>query len=190
MSGTIGISLLESHNDRIEHLVMIAASGPAELESPPSVVEDLGDTVRAVYGGHERIFPKDGWTEGDEEFVLRCIGNGTRFPSVDLEVYRASLSPLWAGLSIDTAYRLFDPPVRSIDFRGRPVLVMGGTHDANHPRAREQRLTDWLRDRGATADLLYLGDVGIEGNAHMLMLEENSSELAGLIVDWLAASTN
>ena len=61
------------------------------------------------------------------------------------------------------------------------MLVVSGTHDLSHPRAFDQKLVDWLSPRGAYADFLPLGDIGIEGNGHMMMLEDNSSEIASLI---------
>ena len=38
---------------------------------------------------------------------------------------------------------------------------------------------------GAKADFCFLADRGIVGNGHMLMLEDNSDEIAGIILDWL-----
>jgi hypothetical protein len=35
------------------------------------------------------------------------------------------------------------------------------------------------------ADFIYLGDLGITGNGHMLMLERNGAALAQLIIDWI-----
>ena len=37
----------------------------------------------------------------------------------------------------------------------------------------------------AHADFVYLGDRGIHGNGHMMMLESNSDEIAGLTADWI-----
>jgi hypothetical protein len=34
-------------------------------------------------------------------------------------------------------------------------------------------------------ELWILGDLGITGNGHMLMLERNSDALAQLIIDWI-----
>jgi hypothetical protein len=38
---------------------------------------------------------------------------------------------------------------------------------------------------GARADFVYLGDRGIVGNGHMMMLENNSDALAEQIVSWI-----
>ena len=44
-----------------------------------------------------------------------------------------------------------------------------------------------LRRHGITADLLDLPAEGIYGNSHNPMMDTNSDEVAGLILDWLAA---
>jgi hypothetical protein len=41
---------------------------------------------------------------------------------------------------------------------------------------------DLLNSLGARAELVWLGDLGIEGNGHMLMLKDNSAEIAALIL--------
>ena len=48
-----------------------------------------------------------------------------------------------------------------------------------------KRSFDWLNANGAKADFIYLGDLGITGNGHMLMLERNSDAVAQLIIDWI-----
>jgi pimeloyl-ACP methyl ester carboxylesterase len=70
-------------------------------------------------------------------------------------------------------------------FRGKPVLVLTGTNDLGHARAVDEPIADWLNANGAEADFIYLGDLGITGNGHMLMLERNSDALAQLIIDWI-----
>ncbi len=68
---------------------------------------------------------------------------------------------------------------------GKRVLVLTGTDDYDHPRALDSAIVDWLNGAGARAEFLWLGDRGIEGNGHMLMLEDNSDEIARLMLDWL-----
>jgi len=43
----------------------------------------------------------------------------------------------------------------------------------------------WLNEDAAKADFIYLGDRGITGNGHMMMLENNSSALADQIMAWI-----
>lgn len=70
-------------------------------------------------------------------------------------------------------------------FRGKPVLVLTGTNDLGHARAVDEPIADWLNANGAEADFIYLSDLGITGNGHILMLERNSDALAQLIIDWI-----
>jgi len=70
-------------------------------------------------------------------------------------------------------------------FSGTPILVVTGTHDVDHPRDVDMALADWLAERGARVEFAWLADRGVEGNGHMMMLEDNSSELAHLIGAWV-----
>jgi hypothetical protein len=65
------------------------------------------------------------------------------------------------------------------------VLVITGTTDLDHSREADGAIVTWLNEQGAKADFCFLADRGIVGNGHMLMLEQNSDEIAGIILDWL-----
>ena len=69
-----------------------------------------------------------------------------------------------------------------------PAQIAGGclgTTDADHPRKLDEGIVTWLNERGAKADFIYLGDRGITGNGHMMMLENNSTALAHQIMAWI-----
>jgi len=63
--------------------------------------------------------------------------------------------------------------------------VFTGEFDTDHPKDIDGEIAEWLRDSGAAVDFWWLPDHGIGGNGHMLMMEENSDELADLIIDWV-----
>jgi hypothetical protein len=65
------------------------------------------------------------------------------------------------------------------------VLVLTGQTTSVTRVAVDEPIADWLNANGAEADFIYLGDLGITGNGHMLMLERNSDALAQLIIDWI-----
>ena len=44
----------------------------------------------------------------------------------------------------------------------------------------------YLAQAGVPVTAFRLGDQGIHGNAHMVMLEKNNLQVAGLIARWLA----
>lgn len=72
-----------------------------------------------------------------------------------------------------------------------PVLAIYGDYiegDARWPtiRANGGKYYDALRAAGGSADVIDLPKVGIKGNSHMIMMDRNSDQVAGLIQDWLA----
>ena len=74
---------------------------------------------------------------------------------------------------------------RNGNFEGKRVLILTGSHDTDHPREVDGRLVTWLSEAGADVTFQFIGDVDIEGNGHMLMLEENSDQLANRVLLWL-----
>ena len=70
-------------------------------------------------------------------------------------------------------------------FRGLPVLVFTGSDDTDHPQDVDGAVVDWLCECGADVEFCWLPDRGVVGNGHMLMMEDNSDELADMIVAWL-----
>ena len=42
-----------------------------------------------------------------------------------------------------------------------------------------------IKAKGGDITMMYLPDMGIYGNSHMLMQDKNSLDLADLIVDWI-----
>ena len=75
--------------------------------------------------------------------------------------------------------------------RGIPHLYVWGDHLDTPPwpqfKGAVDRWAQAIRDAGGTADVLELPKRGISGNSHMMMLDENSDEVAGLIQAWLAS---
>jgi hypothetical protein len=45
-----------------------------------------------------------------------------------------------------------------------------------------------LRQAGVAVDFIKLDDVGVRGNGHMMMLEKNNMEIAGVMSRWLLES--
>jgi pimeloyl-ACP methyl ester carboxylesterase len=73
---------------------------------------------------------------------------------------------------------------------GTPVLVMYGDYAKDHPRwgAMRQNVYAYvqaLKAAGGDATTIDLPDIGITGNTHMLMMDRNSDEVAGVIEHWL-----
>jgi pimeloyl-ACP methyl ester carboxylesterase len=64
-----------------------------------------------------------------------------------------------------------------------PIAVV--TAESSGHRAADHATAEYLRSCGAEVDELRLGDLGIHGNGHAMMLERNNAEIAALITDWI-----
>ena len=71
-----------------------------------------------------------------------------------------------------------------------PMLVVWGDYVPGAPRwaprlANCRAFVAKVTAAGGKAEQLVLPDVGIRGNSHMLMQDDNSLEIAGMLVDWI-----
>ena len=111
----------------------------------------------------------------------------TQFPREQTGLYASSLVPIPPRLLYQRRnIRGSQLKIGDLsNYRGKRILVMTGTADADHPRKLDEGIVTWLNEHGAKADFIYLGDRGITGNGHMMMLENNSTALAHQIMAWI-----
>jgi hypothetical protein len=57
--------------------------------------------------------------------------------------------------------------------------------EASYHAAYDHCTANWLTQAGVRNTMIRLGDVGIRGNGHMMMLEKNSDQIAGVMLNWL-----
>jgi hypothetical protein len=124
----------------------------------------------------------------DRAFIERkVVGDGRFFPRHLIDTYAATLQAIPARLIL-ARQNFARGQIRVENLQalaGKRILVLTGTNDIDHTRAIDGGTAQWLAEAGAKADFIYLGDRGIVGNGHMLMLEENSDAIAAIILDWL-----
>ena len=75
--------------------------------------------------------------------------------------------------------------------KGIPMLWVWGDNLGKYPfwagiTARQDKFRENLAKAGGVADKLLLPDAGVKGNSHMMMMDQNSDQVAGLIQQWLA----
>jgi pimeloyl-ACP methyl ester carboxylesterase len=64
-----------------------------------------------------------------------------------------------------------------------PILIL--VAEASYHAAYDHATATYLAQAGVPSTFLRLEDIGIRGNGHMMMLEKNSDEIAGVIESWL-----
>jgi pimeloyl-ACP methyl ester carboxylesterase len=75
-------------------------------------------------------------------------------------------------------------------FAGLPILVLFGDYVDEFPRwaPRLKNCRAFVaaaNAAGGKAELLVLPDIGIKGNTHMLMQDDNSLDIADILLDWI-----
>ncbi|MEU0468376.1 alpha/beta hydrolase [Amycolatopsis sp. NPDC006131] len=81
------------------------------------------------------------------------------------------------------AYVQADPPRRLPNLANIPVAVV--TSEAGYHAAYDHSTVKFLRSAGVETDHIRLEEAGVHGNGHMLMIEQNSDEIAELLRAWL-----
>jgi pimeloyl-ACP methyl ester carboxylesterase len=189
MSGCYGWRLLELHGDVVDIVVGVAPSPPGNIQRmAPVHAESATHIETEAFGGRVRV-EKTAPVVGSRDFVERkLVGASRYFPRDRLDGYAASLHAIAPKLWLERQ-NIRGNQLRVVDPRkltDKQVLVITGTEDLDHSREVDGAIVTWLKEQGATADFCFLADRGIVGNGHMLMLEQNSDEIADVILDWLA----
>ncbi|MEE4897072.1 alpha/beta fold hydrolase [Pseudomonas alliivorans] len=77
---------------------------------------------------------------------------------------------------------------------GIPLLNLNSAagHHSNtgHAGKLGKMLTDRVVEIGGVAKTVWLPDVGIHGNGHLMFFENNSDEIAGIVADWIVDTVN
>lgn len=75
------------------------------------------------------------------------------------------------------------PPRRLVNLSKVPVAVV--TAEASWMAQFDHGTVEFLLQSGVDAEHLQLGELGIHGNGHMMMMESNSDEVAAVLLAWL-----
>jgi pimeloyl-ACP methyl ester carboxylesterase len=79
-----------------------------------------------------------------------------------------------------------DPPRRLANLQGIPILV--ATTESSYHAVFDHCTVKYLTQAGVKNTFVRLEDQGIRGNGHMVMLEQNSTEVAGFLQKWILAN--
>ena len=187
MSGAYGWRLLEQYGDKIDRLVGIAPGPPGNIQDAPIVVAEGEGFVEVEKAIRMRLDLNSPYV-GPPAFVKRkLIGDSTHFPWESFDAYAGTLNPVPQRL-LYQRMNVRDSQLKVSDFskfKDKGVLVMTGSADSEHPRDWDGAIVDWLNRNGARADFIFLSDRSISGNGHMIMMEDNSDALIGIVADWL-----
>jgi pimeloyl-ACP methyl ester carboxylesterase len=188
MSGAYGWRLLETHGARIARIVAIAPGPPGNIQDQPEVVcENADEIVVQTFALRHTLNKREPYRAPMSFVEQKLVGDGGRFARAGIPVVAAGMITIpprlvYQRLNIRGAQLKIE---RFENFRGKPILLVTGSNDIDHPRALDEGTAKWLAEKGAAAEFIYLPDLGITGNGHMMMMEDNSDALADLAIDWI-----
>ena len=110
-----------------------------------------------------------------------------------IEITRRRPDLVSAIVSIEGGSHTITPEVARLAFGSTPFLSVWGdnSHGAAGVNGDERRTgcvsaVSTITEAGGMATFLLLPALGIEGNSHIMMMDTNSIEVAGVVEDWLA----
>lgn len=86
--------------------------------------------------------------------------------------------------SLDTGLLQKEPARQLVNLKNIPIAIV--TSEASYHNSYDYLLSLYLKQAGVENEHLYLADAGILGNAHMMMIEHNSLEIAAFVNQWMA----
>jgi pimeloyl-ACP methyl ester carboxylesterase len=81
----------------------------------------------------------------------------------------------------------FGPESGQAKLNGVPIAVVSAECSGFEPSCH--LTAEYLRSCGAAVDEIRLGELGIHGNGHAMMLELNNAEVAAVLTDWIGKHT-
>jgi pimeloyl-ACP methyl ester carboxylesterase len=161
---------------------------------PPSLVRAQQDMLTGAVGLLDRI--------GPSVLLTHSLGGGFGWLALSqrLDLVKALVAVEPAGPPFvkhpvlgDFTYGLtavpvsFGPGAGDAKLGGTPVAVLSAECSGFEPSCHAT--ADYLRECGADVTEIRLGEIGIHGNGHAMMLEKNNAEIAAVITDWIATHT-
>ncbi len=90
------------------------------------------------------------------------------------------------GPNLVRCWRQTEPARTLINLKGIPTVIV--TSEASSPAARDHCTSQFLTQAGVQNTHIRLENEGIRGNGHMMMLEENSDQIAAVVNQWLKSN--
>jgi pimeloyl-ACP methyl ester carboxylesterase len=161
-SGAMGWPIADARPDLVKAIVAVEPSGPpvhdTEFKGAPDWFED--NPKVKPWGLGEVPLTYD--PPGQPEFVREAKPDAP------------DLARCWTQKG---------PPRQLAKLKNIPVLVV--MSEASYHASYDHCTVKYLRGAGVNVTYTKLAEAGIHGNGHMMMLEKNSDQIAGVMSKWL-----
>lgn len=145
----------------------VADAFPTQVAAAAELLEDVGPSILFTHSGSG--YP--GWLTVIESPNVKSVVSfepGYAFPT-------GEVPPGQREVSVSDFQKLTEIP----------ILIVIGDRYPEDQLATAQLWVDTVNNYGGNAELYHLPEMGIVGNSHVMMLEENNAEIADLVSQWL-----
>jgi pimeloyl-ACP methyl ester carboxylesterase len=80
-------------------------------------------------------------------------------------------------------WRQQEPARKIVEVGERPIIYLAA--EASFYAPYNHCTVGYLKQAGVNLDFVRLADIGLHGNGHMMMMEQNSDDIAQVIAEWL-----
>lgn len=185
MSGPYGWMLLQKAGKYIKQLIAVSPGMPGNIQTVPEILSDDGNNIEVIMGPTKYNLNRTSEYVCTKDYARKkFIGESKLFPDEFFENYFASIIRMpprliYERLNINDSQMKMSEPFSAGDTK---VSIIVGTDDADHPYELDIKIHEFLVRLGVKSEFIWLGDYGIEGNGHMMMLESNSEAIAEFIL--------
>jgi len=157
--------------DKIVAIVGIAPAPPGNIQPEPEILSESEEGLVLRTQFRTLTLHNEGAALATSSFVEdKLVGKSTQFPLDRLDVYTKLLTHTGSRLIYErlnvrgSQVRVQEPAC----FKGKPVMIVTGGEDLEHPRHVDEDVADWLLAQGATTKFVWLPNHRIIGNGHMM----------------------
>ena len=165
-SGTFIWPIADARPNLVKAVIAVEPNGPpvyeTEFKCAPEWFADMGKKKR--WGLGEVPITYDPPLKDDEELVV------VRQDKPDAP-------------DLVRCWQQAEPARKLPKLAGIPMLIV--VSEASYHASYDHCTANWLTQAGVRNTMIQLGDVGVHGNGHMMMLEKNSDDIARVMRDWL-----
>jgi len=135
--------------------------------------------------------------EGYENFVKQNVPRWTTTDDAIIAAYIAEIDRVGPSIILfhsqagSFGFKVAQARPAKVDvLKNIPTLIVYGDYiekDSRWPKIRANGIAfaDAIKAAGGSVDVVDLPQAGIKGNSHMVMMDKNNAEVAGLIQKWL-----
>ena len=188
MAGPYGWKIGELIGDKISNIIAIAPGEMGNIQENPKIVQRKDNIIKVKMDWGILSMNMNSPLKNDDDFITKkLIGESKLFPIDYIDQYKASLQlrhPVltFERLNIDNSQLRIEDLSK---YKNVQILIITGTHDKDHSKEKDYAIAEFFRQNDIDCDFIFLGDIGIIGNGHMMMLEKNSDIIAFVIYDYL-----